>query len=182
MRSSTSATWSTTSTRRSPSTPSCSTSSCSPARPRRSPTSGAGTSGCCSPGPRARRGARCPTASHPAPAAGTASIGWHESGRHLVLWGTLDHPDAPDNVSVIGCDGANGTYSYLDTDERGVCRIFELRVGDGVWQFERAGEPFDQRLTWTLGDDGDTIVARVEMAEAGEYRLDFDMVYRRVGT
>ena len=112
---------------------------------------------------------------------GTASIGWHESGRHLVLWGTLDHPDAPDNVSVIGCDGANGTYSYLDTDERGVCRILELRVGDGVWQFERAGEPFDQRLTWTLGDDGDTIVARVEMAEAGEYRLDFDMVYRRVG-
>jgi hypothetical protein len=113
---------------------------------------------------------------------GTATFAWHESGRHLLHRGTLDHPEAPDNVSVIGCDAANGTYSYLYSDERGVCRIFELTVGDGEWRFERAGEPFAQRFTWTLGPNGDTITAHLEMADdAGDYHPDFDMVYRRIG-
>lgn len=108
---------------------------------------------------------------------GTASVTWHESGRHLVMRATLDHPEAPDNVSIIGCDGANGTYSFLYSDERGVCRIFDLTVGDRVWTFERSGEPFAQRLTWTLGDGGDTITAQVEMSEdGGDFRPDFDMV------
>jgi hypothetical protein len=111
---------------------------------------------------------------------GTASMGWHESGRHLVLRATLDHPEAPDNTSIIGCDGAGGTYSYLYSDERGVCRIFDVTVGDGVWTFERVGEPFAQRFTWTLEDGGDTIAAHLEMAEEGDYHPDFDMVYRRV--
>jgi hypothetical protein len=28
-----------------------------------------------------------------------------------------------DNVSIIGCDAANGTYHQLYSDERGVCRV-----------------------------------------------------------
>ena len=29
---------------------------------------------------------------------------WHDSRAHLIQRGTAEHPDAPDNVSIIGCD------------------------------------------------------------------------------
>jgi hypothetical protein len=59
-------------------------------------------------------------------------------------------PEAPDNVSVIGCDAANGTYSQLYSDERGVCRINEMSIGDGEGRLWRDGKPFSQRFTATL--------------------------------
>ena len=31
-------------------------------------------------------------------------------GAHLIQRGTAELPEAPDNVSIIGCDAANGTY------------------------------------------------------------------------
>jgi hypothetical protein len=55
-------------------------------------------------------------------------------------------PDAPDNVSIIGCDAANGTYFQLYSDERGVCRVYEMSIGKGEWKLWREGEPFSQRL------------------------------------
>src|SRR4029450_12975542 len=45
---------------------------------------------------------------------------------------------APDSVSIIGCDAANGTYSQLYSDERGVCRIYEMSIRDGEWELLRA--------------------------------------------
>ncbi len=39
-------------------------------------------------------------------------------------------PEAPDNVSIIGCDPANGTYFQVYSDERGVCRIYEMSIGN----------------------------------------------------
>jgi hypothetical protein len=31
---------------------------------------------------------------------------WTLERAHLVQRGTVDHPDAPDNISIIGCDAA----------------------------------------------------------------------------
>jgi len=117
------------------------------------------------------------------PGGGTTSFAWHESGRHLVERGTAELPEAPANVSVIGCDAANGTYYKLYSDERGVCRVYEMSIGDGEWRQWRQGEPFAQRFVATFSDDGDTMTARWEAAEDGtEFRTDFDLVYRRVTT
>ena len=117
----------------------------------------------------------------PWPGGGRVTFEWHESGAHLVQRGTADHPDAPDNVSIIGCDAASGTYFQLYSDERNVCRIYEMSIGNGEWKLWREGEPFSQRFTATFSDDGNTITGRWEMAKDGKhYSADFDLVLRRI--
>ncbi len=111
---------------------------------------------------------------------GHATVEWHASGAHLVQRGSLDHPQAPDNVSIIGCDAANGTFFQLYADERGVCRVYEMGIGDGEWSLQRQGAPFDQRFVATFGDDGNTITGRWEIDEDGTgFTTDFDLVFRR---
>ncbi|HUF60253.1 MAG TPA: hypothetical protein VMR89_12375 [Actinomycetota bacterium] len=115
------------------------------------------------------------------PGGGSVTVEWHESRAHLLVRGTAELPEAPDNVSIIGCDGANGTYSQLYSDERGVCRVYEMSIGGGEWKLWREGEPFAQRFTATFSDDGNTINGRWEIAEDGtSYTTDFDLIYRRV--
>jgi hypothetical protein len=114
---------------------------------------------------------------------GHVTFAWHESGAHLVQRGTVDHPYAPDNVSIIGCDAANGTYFQLYSDERGVCRVYEMSIGNGELKLWREGEPFAQRFTGTFSADGNTITGRWEIAEGGpDFTTDFDLVFSKVGS
>ena len=117
------------------------------------------------------------------PGGGTITFEWHTSRTHLIQRGTAALPEAPDNVSIIGCDAANGTYCQLYSDERGVCRIYQMSIGDGTWKLWREGEPFSQRFTASISDDESTITGRWEIAEDGiNFITDFDLVLRRVGT
>lgn len=116
---------------------------------------------------------------------GHTTFEWHPSGAHLVERGTVsaELPEAPTATSVVGCDGADGTYTQLYTDDRGVCRIYRMSIGDGEWRLWREGEPFSQRFTARFSEDGNTITGRWEAAEDHiRYTTDFDVVYRRVGT
>jgi len=119
----------------------------------------------------------------PWPGGGHATFAWHASGAHLVQRATAELPEAPDNISIIGCDAANGTYFQLYSDERGVCRVYEMSIGNGEWRLWREGEPFAQRFTAAISDDGNTITGRWEAAENGaDYTTDFDVVLRRAAT
>jgi hypothetical protein len=114
---------------------------------------------------------------------GRVTFEWHASRAHLVERGTVELPEAPDNVSIIGCDAANGTYFQLYSDDRGVCRVYEMSIGNGEWKLWREGEPFAQRYTGTFSEDGNTITGRWEIAEDGaNYVTDFDLIYRKVDT
>ena len=116
------------------------------------------------------------------PGGGKITFEWHPSGAHLVERGTVTLAEAPDNVSIIGCDGANGTYYQLYSDDRGVCRVYEMSIGEGEWKLWRDGEPFSQRFTGTFSEDGNTITGRWEIAEDGRnFETDFDLVFHRVG-
>ena len=116
----------------------------------------------------------------PWPGGGRQTFEWHESGAHLVGRSTVDNPDAPDSVSIIGCDGQHGTYFQLYADERGIRRIYRMGIGDGVWRLERDAPPFGQRYTGTFSEDGDTITGRWEIAEDGDtYRTDFNLTSGR---
>ena len=75
----------------------------------------------------------------PWPGGGRVTFEWHASGAHLLERGTAELPDAPDNVSIIGCAAANGTYFQLYSDERGVCRVYEMSIGNGEWKLWREG-------------------------------------------
>jgi hypothetical protein len=115
------------------------------------------------------------------PGGGRVTFEWHPSGAHLVERGSADLPEAPDNTSIIGCDGAKGTFFQLYSDERGVCRVYEMSIGEGEWKLWRDGEPFAQRFRATISADGSTMTGRWEIAEgSADFVTDFDLVYRRV--
>jgi hypothetical protein len=99
----------------------------------------------------------------------------------VIARSTIDLPAAPDTISIIGCDAANGTYFQLYSDDRGVCRVYEMSIGEGEWTLWRDGDPFPQRFTSTVSDDGETIAGLWEKAEDGtNYTTDFHLTYTRV--
>ena len=117
----------------------------------------------------------------PWPGGGRVTFEWHDSRAHLIERTTIELPEAPDGISIIGCDAANGTYFQLYSDERGVCRVYQMSISDDEWTLWREGEPFSQRFTATFSDDGNTITGRWEIAEDfTHYTTDFDLTYRRV--
>ncbi|HEY3774823.1 MAG TPA: hypothetical protein VGL69_17605 [Solirubrobacteraceae bacterium] len=119
----------------------------------------------------------------PWPGDARVSFQWMEGAPLLIQRWRADHPDAPDGVAVIGCDGARDTYVQLYTDQRDVQRIYSMSLTDGVWKLWRDGEPFAQRFTGTLSEDGSTITGRWELAEDGStWRVDFDLTYRRASS
>jgi hypothetical protein len=117
----------------------------------------------------------------PWPGGGRGIFEWHASRAHLIQRVTIDLPEAPDNISIIGCDAANEMYFQLYSDERGVCRVYEMSIDDREWRLWREGEPFSQRFIGTISEDGNTITGRWEIAEDFvNYAPDFELIYRRV--
>ena len=121
-----------------------------------------------------------PPGGEPSPGEARATFEWLEGGQLLLERSTVEMPEAPNGVCVYGCDAANGTYHQLYTDDRNVCRVYEMSVGDGEWKLWREGEPFAQRFTAQISDDGDTIEGRWELNEGDGWKTDFDLTYRRV--
>jgi hypothetical protein len=122
-----------------------------------------------------------PPSGEPWPGEAWSTIEWLDSDAHIIQRSTIEMPEAPNGISVMGCDAANGTYYQLYSDDRGVCRVYEMSIGADGWSLWREGDPFPQRFTSTFEDDGDTIAGRWEKAEDGTtYETDFDLIYRRV--
>ena len=122
-----------------------------------------------------------PPSGEPWPGEARVTFEWHESGAHLVQRSTTDIPGVPDGLAIIGCDGANGTYVQLYSDDRGVCRIYEMSIDEREWKLWREGEPFAQRFIGRFEDGGRRIVGPYELAEDGvNFRTDFDVLYIRL--
>jgi hypothetical protein len=51
-----------------------------------------------------------PAGSEPSPGEAQATFEWLEVGQLLLERSAVEMPEAPDGVSVYGCDAANGTY------------------------------------------------------------------------
>ena len=121
-----------------------------------------------------------PPGGEPWPGEARVTFEWHESRAFVVERSWAEMPEAPNGVSIIGCDAANGTYYQLYSDDRGVCRVYEMSIGNGDWKLWREGPPFAQRFTARFEDE-DTIVGRWEYAEDGvSFQTDFDLVFKRV--
>ena len=122
-----------------------------------------------------------PPGGPPWPGEGRATFEWMEGAPFLIERSTIESK-APDGVTVIGCDAANGTYFQLYSDERNVCRVYEMSIGDGEWRLWREGEPFGQRFTGRFSEDGNRIDGRWETKTESGWETDFDLNYIRVGS
>lgn len=116
----------------------------------------------------------------PWPGQARVEFEWMEGAPFMVERWSVEMPEAPDGTAIIGCDAAEGRYFQLYSDERDVCRVYEMRIGDGEWRLWRQGEPFAQRFTGRFEGDGKTIKGRWELDEGEGWRTDFDLTYRKL--
>jgi hypothetical protein len=116
------------------------------------------------------------------PGEASNTFAWLDDDKRLLVErSTVEMPEAPNAVCVIGCDAATGRYFQLYTDDRNVCRVYEMSIGNGEWKIWRDGEPFSQRFTAKISDDGNRIESRWEAAKDGtNWETDFDLVWTRV--
>ncbi|RCW39653.1 hypothetical protein DFQ14_11529 [Halopolyspora algeriensis] len=122
-----------------------------------------------------------PPGGEPWPGQAWADIEWHDSGAHVIERSTVEMPEAPNGVSIMGCDAANGTYYRLHSDDRGVCRVYEMSLGGGEWRLWREGLPFPQRFVARFEDEGNTIAGQWEKSEDGtHFETDFELIYRKI--
>jgi len=115
---------------------------------------------------------------------GRATFAWSQGGAFVEERWTMEHPDFPDSISIIGATGPNGNLAVHYYDTRGVHRVYDMTFNGGVWTLDRKGGPgdFDQRATATFSADGKTIAAEFELRElnAKDYKHDMDLTYKRV--
>jgi hypothetical protein len=111
---------------------------------------------------------------------------WMPGERLLVQHWEVPIPEAPDGLAVYGYDEGRGVLLQHYFDARGVARVYEVGLDDGVWTLERSQEDFSplnfsQRFTGRFSGDGGTIEGTWEIArDHTTYEKDFDMVYRKV--
>jgi len=110
------------------------------------------------------------------------SFEWLEGGGFLIQRATVDRPEFPNGVMVIGATGPDGALQEHYFDSRGVHRLYEMTLEDGVWTLWRDGPDWPQRFVGEFSDDGNTITGRLERGESlgAPLQHDFDITYRRL--
>ncbi|HEY0734063.1 MAG TPA: hypothetical protein VGD69_04090 [Herpetosiphonaceae bacterium] len=106
---------------------------------------------------------------------------WLEGGAFLIEHSDAEQPEFPAGTTVISGDDTLGTYCMLQSDSRGISRIYQMRLDDGIWQLWRDEPGFLQRFTGTFSDDGRSISGRHERSDDGsQWETEFDIKYTRI--
>ena len=112
---------------------------------------------------------------------GQVSFEWIEGGAFLMMHMGAEHSPFPSAIEIIGRDESVETYSVLYFDSRGVSRIYEMSLDNGVWKMWRNSPGFSQRFMGTFSTDVNTITARREKSNDGiTWEHDFNLTYTRV--
>jgi hypothetical protein len=117
----------------------------------------------------------------PSAPVGRTSYSWLEGGFFLVQRWTVDIPEAPDGIAILGEDATTGGLVQHYYDSRGVARVYGMSLDGGVWRLWREGPDFWQRFTGTFSEDGTTISGTWESSPDGSnWQHDFNLLYTRV--
>ena len=122
-----------------------------------------------------------PPGGPPWPGAARVRFEWLAGRTWLIERWTIEMPEAPDGIAIIGAGEEPGSLRQHYFDSRGVHRVYEMTLEERTWTLSRDHpEPFPQRFTGTFADDGNTISGRWEKQESGSgWEIDFDLIYRR---
>ena len=111
---------------------------------------------------------------------------WMPGEKFLIERWDIPHPDAPDGVAIMGFDEGRGTLLQHYFDSRGVARVYEMGLEDGVWTLSRTKPDFSplrfwQRFKGTFSDDGRTIEGDWETShdEGATWELDFHLTFTK---
>lgn len=110
-----------------------------------------------------------------------ASFEWLDDDRFFLVYraGTPGS-EFPVGHCIIGADDTMESYTMLYSDSRGVARLYQMSLRDGVWRQWRDDPTFYQRFSATFSEDGRTIKGSWENSEDGvNWKHDFDLTYTR---
>ena len=111
---------------------------------------------------------------------GEMSVAWLDGGGYLVQRSSMEDTRFPRGISLIGPTEAGDRIVQHYFDSRGVARVYELSLENGVWRTWRDDPEFSQRFTGRFSDDGGAIEVALERTEPdGTWVHDFDLTYRR---
>ena len=112
---------------------------------------------------------------------------WLPGEQFLVERWTVDVPEAPDGIAIIGPDpSGEGQYLQHYFDSRGVARVYKMTLANNIWSLWRdqadfSPLDFSQRYTGTVSDDGQTITGSWEICHDGTtWEHDFDLSYTKL--
>ena len=98
----------------------------------------------------------------------------------LAMRQFADSTRPPSASWVIGRDGSRPGYAVLYTDQRGVSRVYEMRVTEGTWTMWREDPEFSQRFEANISHDDHAIDGSWDKRlAAGPWEHDFDVTYSR---
>jgi len=110
---------------------------------------------------------------------GTATFEWLE-GRRFLVWRSDNPPGTvPRALAVIGGGASPGVWPMHYFDERGVARVYQVSMDDGVWRMWRDHPGFSQRLAGLFDDGGRTLRVTTELDQGDGWKPDLEMTYRR---
>jgi hypothetical protein len=126
----------------------------------------------------------------PIPGRGRTVFEWLEGGAFLVQHADVEPAEVPAEwvasspfpvTTIIGLDDSTEQFCMLWADARGVFRVYQMSLRDGVWKLWRDAPGFFQRFTASVGEDGNTITGRWEKsADGSSWEPDLDMAYTKV--
>ena len=112
---------------------------------------------------------------------GRSSFKWIEGGAFLLWQSEVYAEGFPAGIAIFGSDDATGEYYMLYFDEREVSRKYDVEVSENVIKWWRNAPNFAQRYTWTIEDDGDTLIGKGELSrDNSTWESDLDLTYSRV--
>ena len=112
---------------------------------------------------------------------GTSSFEWIEGSAFLKYYLEVDEQGFPVGIGLFGSDDATGELFMLFFDERKISRKYAVSVEDNVVKWWRNVPGFSQRYSWTITDNGNTIIGKGELCEDGEtWGKDLDQTFTRI--
>jgi len=112
---------------------------------------------------------------------GRTTFEWLDGGAYLIQRAEMDDPVFPRGVVVIGPAVGGGRIVQHYFDSRGVARVYDISLEDGVLRLSRDDDDFAQRYEGRLSADGATIEGAWEICEDGStWEHDFDLHYAKI--
>jgi hypothetical protein len=112
-----------------------------------------------------------------------STFSWLEGHRFLIQRWSVEHPDAPDGIAIIGRGPRPASYVQHYFDSRGVSRVYEMGFDGAQWTLERFAEhpDFSQRFIGSFNESGDTIEGAWEISRDGgsTWTIDFHLTYAK---